>query len=165
MFVGAVCFTVASVDASQGGGRGPARTPGTTQAQGPATHARGPKTDAPHGANATRSERPEHPAKGPRTAEDATIASKIERNHQLNARLTPMLPTGMTMEEAAKGFRNQGQFIAALNASKNHDIPFADLKAALTTGEHPLSLGDAVEKLRPAGPEGSEAPEGTTETK
>lgn len=79
----------------------------------------------------------------------ADIASKISRNPQQKARLDAMLPSGMTLEQAASGFRNQGQFIAALEASRNQNIPFADLKAQMT-GDHPLSLGQAIQKLKPA---------------
>ena len=52
----------------------------------------------------------------------------------------------MSLEEAAEGFRNQGQFIAALQQSQNHDISFVDLKAEMT-GDNPQSLGQAMRKL------------------
>lgn len=58
-----------------------------------------------------------------------------------------MLPPGTTLQQAASGFRNQGQFIAALHVSRNVGIPFADLKAQMVTGN--LSLGQAIQKLRP----------------
>ena len=45
-----------------------------------------------------------------------------------------------------RSFRDQGQFIAALQQSQNHDISFADLKAQMT-GDNPLSLGQAMRKL------------------
>ena len=67
-------------------------------------------------------------------------------NPQLRARLGAMLPSGVTLEQAAEGFRNQGQFIAALQQSQNHDISFGDLKAQMT-GDNPLSLGEAMRKL------------------
>jgi len=73
-------------------------------------------------------------------------------NPNLRARLEGMLPSGMTLEQAADGFRNQGQFIAALEQSKNHDISFADLKK-LMTGDNPLSLGQAMQKLGVSGDE------------
>ncbi len=38
----------------------------------------------------------------------------------------------MTLNQASKGFKNQGQFIAALHVSQNLGIPFADLKTAMT---------------------------------
>ena len=78
------------------------------------------------------------------------IATKIARNPQQLARITAMLPTGMTLDQAAAGFRNQGQFIAALNASKNQGIAFGDLQKAMTVDG--LSLGQAVRQLRPQPP-------------
>jgi hypothetical protein len=53
----------------------------------------------------------------------------------------------MTLTQAAAGFKNQGQFIAALEASKNLGIPFADLQDRMTAGE---SLGAAIHGLKPA---------------
>ena len=84
-----------------------------------------------------------------RAQSGADIATRISRNPKLEARLSPMIPSGMTMEQAASGFRNHGQFIAALEASKNQNSPFTDLKAAMT-GNPPLSLGEAIRKLKPA---------------
>jgi hypothetical protein len=74
----------------------------------------------------------------------ASFVAKM--NPKLRARLEPMLPSGMTLEQAADGFRNQGQFTAALQQSRNHDISFVDLKAVMT-GDNPLSLGQAMRKL------------------
>ena len=54
----------------------------------------------------------------------------------------------MTLEQASSGFRNQGQFLAALNASKNRGLPFADLQWAMTVDG--LSLGQAAKLLRNA---------------
>jgi hypothetical protein len=51
----------------------------------------------------------------------------------------------MTIEDASAGFRNQGQFIAALNVSRNRGIPFADLQQAMTVDG--LSLGQAARTL------------------
>ena len=44
----------------------------------------------------------------------------------------------MTLDQASLGFKNQGQFIAALHVSQNLGIPFADLKTAMT-GIRPLT--------------------------
>jgi hypothetical protein len=57
-----------------------------------------------------------------------------------------MLPHGMTLEQASAGFRNQGQFIAALNASKNRGLVFADLQKAMTVDG--MSLGQAAKYVR-----------------
>jgi hypothetical protein len=63
-------------------------------------------------------------------------------------RIQPLLPAGFTIATALAGFRNQGEFIAALHVSRNLGIPFDQLKAELTE-QHPDSLGQAVHDLRP----------------
>jgi len=140
MFVAAASFVAASsVGAAQGR---PAAAKG-------APH--GPRADRP--AQGPKADRPAPPdARGPsarRAARgDDRIAANISKNPQLEARVKAMLPEGMTIEQASQGFRNQGQFIAALQASKNLDIRFVDLKAHMT-GDDNLSLGRAIQKLRP----------------
>jgi len=90
-------------------------------------------------------------APAPKTTSTTTspIATKIESHPQLAAKLTSLLPKGMTLDSAAAGFRNQGQFIAALHVSQNLGIPFASLKAQMT-GDHPKSLGQSIQALRPS---------------
>jgi len=139
MVAAAFTFAVASVGAAQG-----------ARAQGPKTRptqAQGPKTPRPGSGQAQRPTRANRGNRG--NQEGRAIAENIARNPQQQARLQAMLPSGMTLEQAAEGFRNQGQFIAALEASKNQKIAFADLKAKMT-GDNPLSLGQAVQELRPA---------------
>ena len=82
------------------------------------------------------------------TARLNPIAAKISRNPQKAARIEAMLPAGMTLNQASRGFRNQGQFIAALHVSQNLNIPFRDLRRAMT-GPDAMSLGQAIHKLRP----------------
>jgi hypothetical protein len=86
---------------------------------------------------------------GPTTGSPTTspIATKIKSHPQLAAKVTGMLPAGMTMDQAAMGFRNQGQFLAALTASRRLNIPFADLKTAMVTNHQ--SLGQAIHTLKP----------------
>jgi hypothetical protein len=48
--------------------------------------------------------------------------------------------------DAAEGFRNLGQFVAAVNASHNHDLDFAKLKTAMV--EDGMSLGQAMKEQR-----------------
>ena len=150
MVAAALSFVVAPVGAAQSA-RAQGPKTGPTQAQGPKAQrpaqAQGPKTPR---AGAGQADRPEQANRGNRgNGEGRAIAENIARNPQQQARLQAMLPSGMTMEQAAAGFRNQGQFIAALEASKNQNIAFADLKARMT-GDTPLSLGQAVQELRPA---------------
>jgi hypothetical protein len=75
------------------------------------------------------------------------VATSIASDSKLAARLTGLLPPGTTLTQAAAGFKNQGQFITALEASKNLGIPFADLQDRITAGE---SLGAAIHGLKPA---------------
>jgi hypothetical protein len=86
--------------------------------------------------------------RGGTTTTVSPIAARIASHPQLAAKCTSLLPKGMTLNQAARGFRNQGQFIAALHVSKNLGIPFADLKNAMT-GPSPKSLGQAIHTLRP----------------
>jgi len=72
----------------------------------------------------------------------------VQFSEAQKARLAPMLPPGMPVEAAAEGFKNRGQFIAALNVSRNLGIPFEDLKLRMT-GPEPQSLGRAIQELRP----------------
>jgi hypothetical protein len=85
----------------------------------------------------------------PTTTTTNPIATRISRNPQLATRLTRMLPDGMTLATASSGFRNQGQFIAALHVSQNQGIKFTDLKDAMT-GPSAMSLGQAIHTLRPS---------------
>jgi len=78
----------------------------------------------------------------------ADIGQRIASRPQLSARLLALLPAQMTLEDAAAGFRNQGQFIAALHVSKNLNIPFDQLKTSMT-GPEPKSLGKSIKALRP----------------
>ena len=86
---------------------------------------------------------------------------------QLATKLTPLLPKGMTIQQASAGFKNQGQFVAALHVSRNLDIPFTDLKSAMLgtskTSTSPMSLGQAIHKLRPSADAGTEAARATTQ--
>jgi hypothetical protein len=77
-----------------------------------------------------------------------TFIQRIDANPRLVARLTPLVPSGMTLDSAAAGFKNQGQFIAALHVSKDLNIPFAQLKAEMTGTDHD-SLGHAIKDLKP----------------
>jgi len=79
----------------------------------------------------------------------ADVSLRVSQNAGLSAQLQPLLPAGNTLAGAAGGFRNQGQFISALHVAHNLNIPFDQLKAKLT-GDNPVSLGKAIQGLRPA---------------
>ena len=93
---------------------------------------------------------------------EANFEQRIEQNPALKSKLQSMLPAGTDLKTAATGFRNQGQFIAALHVSKNLGIPFDQLKAkmlgttattgtttATTASTAPMSLGKAILALKP----------------
>ena len=83
-----------------------------------------------------------------KTHEQMTVASRIEANDKLASRVKLMLPAGMSITDAAAGFKNEGQFIAALHVSQNLNIPFDQVKAKMT-GTDGMSLGAAIHALRP----------------
>jgi hypothetical protein len=85
------------------------------------------------------------------------------KNPKLEARLLALLPPNTTIQDASQGFKNWGQFVAAVHVSNNLNIPFADLKmkmtgiAPVTPGTLPtvpttaattMSLGQAIESLK-----------------
>jgi hypothetical protein len=72
----------------------------------------------------------------------------VNLNSNLEQRLQSLVPAGMTVQDAAAGFRNNGQFIAALHVSQNLNIPFDQLKAKMT-GPDAVSLGKAITELKP----------------
>jgi hypothetical protein len=75
------------------------------------------------------------------------IAAKIASKPQLNARITAMLPKGMTLNQASRGFKNQGQFIAALHASQNLGCDcFKQIKTDMTRNN--MSLGQAIQDVK-----------------
>lgn len=76
------------------------------------------------------------------------VLAHIQKQPNLVTRLQPLLPQGVPVETAAAGFKNTGQFIAALHVSKNLGIPFADLKTQMT-GPEPKPLGECVRTLKP----------------
>jgi hypothetical protein len=84
------------------------------------------------------------------------IAQKLATKPNHLAKLQSILPAGADLNNATLGFKNFGQLNAAVNSSINHNIPFADLKAAMTgiridgteTGIAPVSLGQAKKQLQ-----------------
>ncbi len=96
------------------------------------------------------------------TTTNTSVAQRIAAKPQLASRLQPLLPAGSTLQSAASGFRNQGQFIAALHVSQNLGIPFDQLKTQMVTDG--LSLGQAIQKLRPSSNSKTAVTEAETET-
>jgi hypothetical protein len=94
--------------------------------------------------------------------EPNAVSLKIGKNAAQLAKIQPQLDAlGMTLEEATAGFRNQGQFIAALNAAKNRNLDFVALQEAMTVDG--MSLGQAAKKVANTAPP-AETPDGDAST-
>jgi hypothetical protein len=92
----------------------------------------------------------------PTTPATASLApAALPKNPKLVARLQAMLPPGMTAEQAAFGFRNQGQFVAAVHVSNNLGIPFNELRSKMVT--EGKSLGQSIQALKPHADSDAEA--------
>ena len=84
---------------------------------------------------------------------------RIQNDAAFRSKIQSLLPLSMDIKTAESGFKNHGQFIAALHVSKNLMIPFDQLKAKMTgvsvnaagqtTNSTPMSLGKAIQALRP----------------
>ena len=72
----------------------------------------------------------------------------LTQNTQLSSKLGTLLPAGTNVQQAAAGFKNLGQFVAAVHVSKNLGIPFEDLRSKMT-GSGSESLGKAIHQLKP----------------
>ncbi|HJR58883.1 MAG TPA: hypothetical protein VJ813_05790 [Vicinamibacterales bacterium] len=76
------------------------------------------------------------------------VQQKLQRNTNLANKLSGRLPAHIDLMTAAAGFRNLGQFVAAVNVSNNLNIPFVTLKSRMV--DDGMSLGRAIQDLRPS---------------
>ena len=83
----------------------------------------------------------------------------LMQNTQLSSKLSSLLPAGTNLQTAASGFRNLGQFVAAVHVSHNLGIPFDQLKCTelatadacpgMTVPSKGSHLGQAIQTLKP----------------
>jgi len=71
------------------------------------------------------------------------VQQKLQQNTNLASKLQTRLPPGTDLNTAAAGFRNLGQFVAAVNVSNNLGLDFPTLKTAMVTDGK--SLGQAIQ--------------------
>ncbi|MDD2926545.1 hypothetical protein [Rhodoferax sp.] len=83
---------------------------------------------------------------GKSTKAGKTVAQQLTDRKQLSTQLGQLLPAGTDLQAAAAGFKNLGQFVAAVHVSNNLGIPFTDLKTRMMAG---ASLGTSIRALRP----------------
>ncbi len=72
----------------------------------------------------------------------------VAQNAALSSRIGPLVPATTTLPQAATGFQSDSEFIAALHAAHNLNVPFERMKAE-TTGKGSVSLEKAIKRLRP----------------
>ena len=140
---------VAPVKTSHGSGvhaaSAPAKAPKTMKAPKPSSPAKAPK---PAKTTTAKSTKPAKTTASTGTTGTLTpVQQKLQRNTNLASKLQSRLPAGTNLSAAAAGFRNLGQFVAAVNVSNNLGIPFAQLKRRMV-GEG-MSLGQAIQDARP----------------
>lgn len=88
------------------------------------------------------------PGSGDTTVPLTDVQQKLKRNTNLASKLQSRLPAGTDLMKAAYGFKNLGQFVAAVNTSYHDGIPFAQLKRKMV--REGMSLGQAKQALRPS---------------
>jgi len=79
--------------------------------------------------------------------EGKTPEQLLSQNTKLSARLQSLLPAGASPQAAASGFKNLGQFVAAVHVSHNLSISFSQIKAEMAGSG--MSLGKAIHQLNP----------------
>lgn len=83
------------------------------------------------------------PATTPTAPALTPVQQKLQRNTNLASKLQTRLPAGTDLNAAAAGFRNLGQFVAAVNVSNNLGLDFTTLKTAMVNDGK--SLGQAIQ--------------------
>ena len=109
--------------AQNGRGRGTANKPQTP------AHTTGKPAETPAAQN-THPATPKANAGNPNAPVRTTTPTNV-RNPQLEQHLQPLLH-GLSVADASAGFKNWGQFVAAVHVSNNLNIPFTSLKAKMT---------------------------------
>jgi len=148
----AVALTIAPL-AAQGRGKGPGaskppKPPVSTPANGSKPPAAKPGGGPPpnHGSEGN----PHAPEASPSAPPSANSAvTHLHQQPQLASKLSTLLPPGTNLDAAAAGFKNLGQFVAAVHVSHNLGIPFDQLRARMV-GANAVPLGQAIQALRPA---------------
>lgn len=74
------------------------------------------------------------------------VQERLQKNANLAQRLEGRLPAGTNLMDAADGFRNLGQFVAAVNVSSNLGLDFTKLKVAMV--DDGRSLGQAIQLVK-----------------
>jgi len=137
----------------QSGSHGPATKPtsSTTTHGSGNTHASGGGNPHPTGGTSTTTKSgTTAPGTSPTTMGTGStvtltpVQQKLQKNTNLADKLRTRLPANTDLMDAAKGFRNLGQFVAAVNVSNNLGLDFTQLKTRMV--DDGMSLGQAIQK-------------------
>jgi hypothetical protein len=143
-----------STSHGQSGSHGPATKPTSS---GTATHGKSGET---HGGGTTHADGTSTKSTTTGTATTTTttktdtatvtltpVQQKLQKNTNLADKLKTRLPEGTDLMKAADGFKNLGQFVAAVNVASNHpDVKFTDLKTRMV--DEGMSLGQALQDVK-----------------
>lgn len=83
----------------------------------------------------------------PRPTELTKAQQLLMKNDNLRAKMAARLPGDIDPVGAANGFKNLGQFVAAVNVSYNQGVDFKAMRQ-LMLGEGKLSIGQALQQLK-----------------
>jgi hypothetical protein len=96
---------------------------------------------------------------GSGTSGPRTPGQLLTQNTHLSSKLSSLLPAGTDLQTASGGYRNLGQFVAAVHVSHNLGIPFDQLKCtelatadacgAMSVPSKSSHLGQAIQTLKP----------------
>ena len=111
-------------------------------AQRPSKTSRKPRPATPAG----KGTKPDARRPTTHTSGKKAVGELLAQNTKLSAKLQTRLPTGTNLQDAAHGFKNLGQFVAATHAAHNLGVPFDQLKQQIVAGK---SLGKAIHELNP----------------
>jgi hypothetical protein len=75
------------------------------------------------------------------------VQQTLHRDAALAAAVSDRLPPGTNLMEASAGFKDVGQFVAAVNASRSLGIPMPEFRRRIVADGMPLLL--AIQDIRP----------------
>jgi hypothetical protein len=138
----------------QSGAHGPAAKPASSHGAHVSgdSHASGAKT---HSSGGTKTKTAKSTTTATTTSSTTGVGStttltpvqqKLQKNTNLADKLRSRLPANTNLMDAANGFKNLGQFVAAVNVSNNHHLEFSELKTRMV--DQGMSLGQALQDVK-----------------
>lgn len=138
----------------QSGSHGPATKPTSTThgsgsthgSAGSNTHGGGKPSTSNAGSTTTATSNTSPNSGAGSTTTLSPVQQKLQKNTNLADKLLTRLPKNTDLMAAAEGFKNLGQFVAAVNVSNNLGLDFTELKTRMVD-DH-MSLGQAIQDTK-----------------